>query len=256
MNSCGALLLVTMAQTTMPASPAAVIVSAPTRFDLLDRADLDRRSDSLQRSLDERHQALRARLRTLYRLSRHGAFSLWQHAGSGQDLAMSSRLFRNLVARDLEEIEVLQKEARDLDREAARTVAVDAKTGVVALALAPPVVGELIAHFGRFEESGLTLFRPFVLLRSDVGEPVLASGAGEVIWVGLVPQVGPSVVIDHDAGVQSLVGPLSFLRAKLHQHVTRATMLGVAKAPTLLFEVVAAGLPIDPQKLQTVTTLK
>jgi murein DD-endopeptidase MepM/ murein hydrolase activator NlpD len=103
-----------------------------------------------------------------------------------------------------------------------------------------------------------------VRLAAPAGEPVIAPGAGKVLWAGPVRErranewsrFGNLVVIDHGGGVFSVLGQLRDVGVSRGQRVARGARVGSVgqtgwtRVPALYFEVrwpLAEGsVPIDP----------
>lgn len=118
-----------------------------------------------------------------------------------------------------------------------------------------PVRGEVTSAFGIREAvhgSG-TDFHPGIDIRAPIGMPVLAAGAGQVVFAGAMRGYGRTLVIDHGEGVSTLYAHLSALHAADGQSVRRGEVIGAVgrsgrtTGPHLHYEVRIGAEPVDPR---------
>ncbi len=85
-----------------------------------------------------------------------------------------------------------------------------------------------------------------------VGTPVLAAGAGTVVFAGVQSGFGNTVIIDNGGGVQTLYGHLSSIGVSVGQPVGDGDQIaasgatGTVSGPNLHFQVMVNGIPVDP----------
>ena len=97
-------------------------------------------------------------------------------------------------------------------------------------------------------------FHRGVDLKAAEGDPVMATGAGRVVFSGQNGGYGTSVVIEHANGVKTRYAHLSAALVGVGEQVGegqaigRAGHTGRATGTHVHYEVLAAGQPIDPLK--------
>jgi septal ring factor EnvC (AmiA/AmiB activator) len=250
----------------LPAAGAGTEGDRPREALLADRAsaeaelrDLERRSRALGEQAAERRERLKQRLRALYKLSSGGSLRLL-FADSAQ-LAARHDAVRRILARDLDELGAVREEARDVDAEQARRQ--EALSHAVTLSdelaklgdraattarlgqLVRPVPGPILHSFGRYLDRGVEVARRGAELQSQPGQPVRASAAARVAWVGEAPGVGPAVALEHGGGWMTLYGRLH-ASVGVGETVPEGGTLGRALATTVYFELAQDGTPLDP----------
>ena len=140
---------------------------------------------------------------------------------------------------------------------------------LAALPLTPPVdmthaVAVSLFGWRTSPFTGKTMAQHGITLAAPLGEPVLAPGAGRVVFAGSARErranewtrYGNVVVLDHGGGVLTVFGHLKDVAVKRGQSVARAQAIGTAgqtgwtKVPALYYEVRwpigAESRPIDP----------
>ena len=86
-----------------------------------------------------------------------------------------------------------------------------------------------------------------------MGDPVLASAAGMVVFAGWTPELGNMVVISHADDYISVYGHNDRLNVQERQRVKKGELIallgetGYSMGPHLHFEVWHNGLALDPQ---------
>ncbi|SRR5579875_1256869 len=118
-----------------------------------------------------------------------------------------------------------------------------------------PVRGPVTSDFGlrRSPDGSGAEHHPGVDIRAGAGTPVVASGAGEVLFAGRDPGYGVLVILGHGRDVETLYGHLSAAYVHAGQAVHRGTVIGAVGAtgrvtgPHLHFEVRVHGEPVDPR---------
>ncbi len=111
-----------------------------------------------------------------------------------------------------------------------------------------------IRHFPKFH-SGTDF-------RGKRGTPVLAAGAGAVIFAGRQHGYGNLVIVDHGDGLTTRYAHLRKITAKKLMALTAGAQVGElgatgrATGPHLHFEVRVAGRPVDPVAAMTIANLQ
>jgi septal ring factor EnvC (AmiA/AmiB activator) len=231
--------------------------------------DLERRSRALEDQLAVRRGRLKQRLRALYKLSNGGFMRLVAGATTVDELDSRRDAVTRVVARDLDEIDAVRQEARELDLEQARRKEALARAielgSQVALAdvadasglqlfqgrLKRPVPGPICALFGAHPSSergngNVQLIRRGVEMRSHAGEWVHAVAPGYVKWIGDVPGLGRGIAVDHGDGWLTLTARISDVSVTVGAAVTDNMKLARATGATVYFELAQGGTPIDP----------
>ena len=89
-------------------------------------------------------------------------------------------------------------------------------------------------------------------LHGSTGTPILAAGAGTVVFAGVRSGYGNTVIIDHGGRLATLYAHQSAIAVQEGQLVRRGQVIGSvgstgnSTGPHLHFEVRAAGTPVDP----------
>lgn len=120
--------------------------------------------------------------------------------------------------------------------------------GLVNLRMDSPVVGWISSPFG--ERDG----RPHegVDIAANMGDPIKASMAGEVIYADSRGTYGLTVILDHGDGITTLYAHCSQLLVKKGQRVKQGDKIakvgntGRSTGPHLHMEVRSGGIPYDP----------
>jgi septal ring factor EnvC (AmiA/AmiB activator) len=202
---------------------------------------------------------LRARVRTLYKLSRAGWAPLWIDAGERSDLLRRRGAARRILVRDLTELEILREElavvlAARSRLEGARATAASAATPERG-SLTRPVPGAVASKFGRFKgsRSRAKLTNRGIKLATPAGRPVRATHAGTIEYAGPLRGLGEVVLIARDDGVRSVIGLVAELAVRTGDTVEAGDQVGVAAGRLVYLEVRIdvgpGGLPIDPAPL-------
>jgi septal ring factor EnvC (AmiA/AmiB activator) len=224
--------------------------------------DLERRAHALDEQAAERRERLKRRLRTLYKLSNGGTLRLLSGVDGAADLAVRHDALARVIQRDLDELQAVREEARQVDAEQARRqealaralalekqiASMDAPTGLAARIgmLVRPVGGQLVRGFGPYRERGVELSRRGIELATLPGQPVRAIAAGRVVWVGDAPGLGRAVAIDHGDGWLTLTARLRAPLVTVGELVIEGGTLGHAAGSTIYLELAQDGTPIDP----------
>jgi septal ring factor EnvC (AmiA/AmiB activator) len=207
----------------------------------------------LERKVDDGDGALRARVRTLYKLEASGDLPFWVDDGA-QGRALAARgAARRVILRDLEERRILRAElaAATADVERLRR---DEERARFRAAPTPrdgsflrPVDGDVVASFGTYndERTHARLVRRGVELHAWTPE-VVAAAAGQVRFAGPLRGLGVVVAIDHGQGLVSVVSGLAQTHVVAGELVAAGTSVGRAAGPRVAFEVRRGGQPIDP----------
>ena len=112
-----------------------------------------------------------------------------------------------------------------------------------------PSKGTLVKKFGQGE--GVT--KKGILIRSTEGA-VMAAAEGKVVFVGVLPQLGSVVILDHGNRDFTLYGKLSTVTAALGVVVPAGDSIGVPQDPdkndkesaNVYFEIRRKGVSVDP----------
>jgi murein DD-endopeptidase MepM/ murein hydrolase activator NlpD len=90
--------------------------------------------------------------------------------------------------------------------------------------------------------------------RAPTGTPVLAAGAGTVVFAGWKSGYGNTVIVDHGGQIATLYGHNSALavavgdRVRRGERIASAGSTGNSTGPHVHFEVRVGGTPVDPVK--------
>lgn len=117
-----------------------------------------------------------------------------------------------------------------------------------------PADGPVVSDFGMRQHPifGDTRMHNGIDIAAPYGAPVIASGAGEVIYVGVMSGYGNVVIVDHGSGLATTYNHLSSFAVMTGQRVSAGTLLaavgctGYCTGPHLHFEVRINGTPVDP----------
>ncbi len=236
-------------------------VAGATKSDpIADRlAVVDKTAKILVDKSQARAAELRARIRTLYKLSRAGWAPLWIEADQRSALLRRRGAARRILVRDLRELEILQEElavvtAARTRLEAERVTAADAVTPKPR-SLTRPVPGVIVSSYGRFRgrRSKAKLVNRGIKLATHKGRPVRATHAGVVTYAGPLRGLDNTVVIARDDGLRSVIGNLADLDVRAGITVAQGDEIGTAAGSRVYLEVRidigAGGLPINPAPL-------
>lgn len=172
-----------------------------------------------------------------------GATSRSETLASG---ASVSEELNGLTATLIEEGENL----RALDRMMQR-----ASKALAALPSRWPVRGSVNSEFGNRKSPWTddTEFHAGIDIGAHRGTPVQAPAAGTVVFAGVAPEYGTTVIVDHGQDIKSLYGHLSQVSVKAGQKVDRGTLLaytgntGRSSGPHLHYEILVKGRPVNPR---------
>jgi septal ring factor EnvC (AmiA/AmiB activator) len=267
------------------AAPARASVARPVDALRAERAaaelevrDLERRMRSLEEQSKKRRDAIRARVRALYKLSSGGYLRLLLGAEDAADLSARHAAVKRILQRDFAELEALRDEARLLEADQARHAEAVARAAALEGQLAStdprreargfaarrgnllrPVPGVIASSFGTYREPaardgdgrarpGITieLVRRGVEMRTTIGHLVYCVAPGTVRHAGELPGLGLGVIVDHGDGWMSVVGRLRNVRVAAGDRVHEGTRLGEAKGGLLYFELAHEGTPVNP----------
>lgn len=91
-------------------------------------------------------------------------------------------------------------------------------------------------------------------ISAAAGSPIVATGKGEVTFVGRRNGYGLTVMIEHGFGYETLYGHASQILVRRGQEVERGEVIalvgrtGITTAPNVHYEVRQAGRPVDPHR--------
>lgn len=256
-------------------APAAAPLSAEAAVIQAERLNLDleiellrRKTTTLTNSLAERRAQTKEHLRLLYKLSSGGYLRLLAGADTPAEFYLRRDDLGRIAERDLSEIKALREELDELAGERDRLSnrqeraallrtlekAASSKTPAASAfltrpgSLPRPVAGKIVATFGSIgnAEGRFDHVCDGVELLAQPGEPVRAVGAGEVRWVGTVPVLGLSIIIQHAAGWMSLTGGLKDPAVGVGSRVTPNMTLARAAGPVVELQLMQRGNWIDP----------
>jgi septal ring factor EnvC (AmiA/AmiB activator) len=206
----------------------------------------------LEDKLAAREKDLRARVVALYKLETFGELPAWVDDDARRRLLERRGAARRLILRDLEERRALRADLQAAQADEAR-LATEAERAVPAPrpgSLRRPVPGRIAVPFGvAAEPDGARLPHRGVELVSLPGQVVGAVGPGRVAYVGPIRGLGESVVVDHGAGLVSVVGGLARARVAAGDPVAPGGVLGAAAGDRIHLEIRAGTRPIDPAPL-------
>jgi septal ring factor EnvC (AmiA/AmiB activator) len=256
----------------------------------LEVRDLERRMRSLEEQAKKRREAIRTRVRALYKLSSGGYLRLLLGAEDAADLSARHAAVKRILQRDFAELEALRDEARLLESDQARHAEALARAAAIESQLASsstesrretrgfaarrgnllrPVPGVIAHSFGPYKEPAardgdgrprpgaatIELVRRGVEMRTTIGHLVYCVAPGTVRHAGELPGVGLGVIVDHGDGWMSLVGGLRNVRVSVGDRVHEGTRLGEAKGVLLYFELAHEGTPVNPMPWMRPPTL-
>jgi murein DD-endopeptidase MepM/ murein hydrolase activator NlpD len=217
--------------------------------------EYDRREAAILEQLARRQAHVRARLRSLWKLSRGGYARLLLESSSRADFYTRRAAASRIVRRDLVELGLYARERRMLAEERDRLRA-EATAGAVlpipSLSRAPVAARFAIAaRFGPYHdaESGLELGRRGVLLAVRSGTPVVSPASGTVRFAGTIPGLGETVVIEHDGELFTVLYPLADRKVAEGARLSPGDAIGRAAPGGLSLEVRHGGTPLDPEPL-------
>ena len=92
-------------------------------------------------------------------------------------------------------------------------------------------------------------------IANELGAPVVAAAAGQVIWAGVKGGYGYTIIISHGNGYTTLYGHLNDFFVARGQQVRRGQRIGSvgntgnSTGPHLHFEILVNGEPVDPMRI-------
>jgi murein DD-endopeptidase MepM/ murein hydrolase activator NlpD len=125
-----------------------------------------------------------------------------------------------------------------------------------------PVRGNVTSDFGARMApwGGGSDFHPGVDIKATMGTPVMTTGAGQVVFAGLMSGYGAMVVVDHGNDLKTVYAHLSRIYTAVGRFVRQGEVVGAvgnsgrATGVHLHYEVRVGGQPVDPGCwLQTAT---
>jgi septal ring factor EnvC (AmiA/AmiB activator) len=229
-------------------------LSLKERLDL-ELAALEKTRGMVEEKLGTREGDLRGRVRALYKLTRGGMAPLWVDERARAELVQRRAAARRLLLRDLEERRKLAEELHSVEGAQARLRA-EAQLLAVANAPAParrslarPVPGRVVERFGPYRDRAarVRLVRRGVELRAHGGDVAVAPAPGRVLYAADLRALGTAVVIDHGAGLVSVVARLARAHVAPGTWVERGRPLGDPAGDLVYVELRRAGRPVDPE---------
>lgn len=225
-------------------------------------ATLERTRAMVDTSVEDKRGVLRERARAAYKALRASAGATlppWMPAELRAETLRHRALLRRVLRLEVAEWQALVREQTLLSEAHAELSAERARADAVTVpergSLSSPVAGgRVLAPFGayRHRKSGATLTRRGLELSSRAGDPVRAVAAGRVRHVGLVRGLGTAVLVQHEGGLWSLLGPVE-AAVEMGSAVEPGQVLGRASATRVYLEVRLpigpGGLPVDPEPL-------
>ncbi|ACL77169.1 M23 family metallopeptidase [Ruminiclostridium cellulolyticum] len=127
---------------------------------------------------------------------------------------------------------------------------------VAALPTFIPATGKITSPFG-MRNHPITHIRTShkgVDIDADIGDPIMASGSGKVIYAGYSSGYGRHIIIDHDNGFKTIYGHSSKLlvnkgkTVKKGQKIALVGSTGRSTGPHLHFEIRISDIAVDPIK--------
>lgn len=179
-------------------------------------------------------------------------------AARRDELAADRERLEALLAEVDDAIDTWERELRSLEREEAsirRLIAArTARDGNRPGRLRRPVPGPIDSGFGPRVHPIYGTLRMHNGLDMDgpMGGPIVAAGAGRVIYAGWKGGYGKTVMIDHGGGMVTLYAHQSRLAVEVGQQVAAGQVVGyigstgLSTGPHLHFEVRIGGRPVDP----------
>ena len=112
-----------------------------------------------------------------------------------------------------------------------------------------PLNGQIVVYFGQ-KKAGVVESNG-IEIKGKLGNPVVASKAGTVIYANAVQGLGKVVMIDYGGGIIGVYGNLLAIKVGLNSRVSAGQTIGVLglssdKEPNLYYELRANLRPIDP----------
>jgi len=131
---------------------------------------------------------------------------------------------------------------------------IDQRDFLAALPTRQPSIGELTSGFGvrRSPFGGRVKMHEGLDIANFAGTPIRAPANGEVVYAGLKPGYGRTVILDHGYGLETWYGHISKINVKLAQKVTRGDFIatigntGRSTGSHVHYEVRVNGIPVDP----------
>jgi murein DD-endopeptidase MepM/ murein hydrolase activator NlpD len=117
-----------------------------------------------------------------------------------------------------------------------------------------PVRGNVTSEFGVRSApwGGGSDFHPGVDIKASMGTPVTTTGAGEVVFAGMMSGYGAMVVVDHGNDLKTVYAHLSRIYTEVGRFVRQGEVVGAvgntgrATGVHLHYEVRVGGQPVDP----------
>jgi septal ring factor EnvC (AmiA/AmiB activator) len=227
---------------------------AAARTGLDDELTAARRAQAqLAAKVDDHDGHLRARVRTLYKLTAFGDLPLWVDEGERSAALARRAAARRVILRDLEERKILRTELVRASADVARlehgaeTARYLAALPVLDGSLARPVAGNVVASYGTYtdERTHVRLARRGV----ELGAPspdVVAAAPGQVTYAGPLAGLGTVVVVDHGQGLVTVTAWLLRAQVARGDLVAAGDVVGRAAGGRIYFEVRRGGRPVDP----------
>ena len=112
-----------------------------------------------------------------------------------------------------------------------------------------PLNGQIVVYFGQ-KKAGVVESNG-IEIKGKLGNPVVASKAGTVIYADAFQGLGKVVMIDYGGGIIGVYGNLLAIKVSLNSNVSSGQTIGVLglssdKEPNLYYELRANLRPIDP----------
>ncbi|WP_454944458.1 murein hydrolase activator EnvC family protein [Fusobacterium hwasookii] len=112
-----------------------------------------------------------------------------------------------------------------------------------------PLNGQVVVYFGQ-KKAGVVESNG-IEIKGKLGNPVVASKAGTVIYADAFQGLGKVVMIDYGGGIIGVYGNLLAIKVSLNSNVSSGQTIGVLglssdKEPNLYYELRANLRPIDP----------
>ena len=222
---------------------------------------LIRKTDALSTSLVDRRNHLRRRLRAMYKMSRGGYLRLI--LGAETPSALYAR--RDAAKR------ILGPRSRRAPGGARRAQRAHRPPRGAARGTAPrrdprrrgprerprrprgkgglswPVAGAIVQPFGVYRDAaGLEYSHDGAALATSPEDPVIAPADGTVRFVGEVPGLGASIIIDHGDGWATLLGGITDVRPRVGERVTGGLCIARAAGERVELQVNQGRAWLDP----------
>jgi len=112
-----------------------------------------------------------------------------------------------------------------------------------------PLNGQIVVYFGQ-KKAGVVESNG-IEIKGKLGNPVVASKAGTVIYADAFQGLGKVVMIDYGGGIIGVYGNLLAIKVNINSKVSSGQTIGVLglssdKEPNLYYELRANLRPIDP----------